>query len=806
MKVSYNWLREFVDIELSPFELADKLTMFGIAVENVKYLGENIDNVVVGKILSINCHPNADKLVICQVTADGKNRLQIVTGATNISEGDIVPVALDGAKLPNGVTIKKAKLRGEVSNGMLCSGEELGIERGMLPDDQQHGIMTLPSDTELGIDIKRYLHFDDYVLDLDLTPNRGDCLSVVGVAREVAALLGKKIKTPEIVLEEDNSADINDFIDVDIQSKDLCYRYACRLIKGVKIGKSPMWMQQRLIAAGIRPINNVVDVTNYVMLELGQPLHAFDYKKLSGSKIIVRNACDDEKIVTLDGVERSLTEDMLLICDAKSPVAVAGVMGGLHSEVSDETVDILIESACFNAINIRRTSKKLNLRSESSIRFEKGVDVTGCAKAADRAAELIQKLAGGSLAKGIVDRYVKKYEEKVLVLRPSRVEHILGVSIEKQDMKGILSSLEFKVEDEDGNLKVTVPSFRHDVTMEIDLIEEIARAYSYDKIPETLIYGITTHGSLNQKQKLISEIKNILVGCGLTEVITYGFIDPNTFDKMNIPSDSKLRDVLKLQNPLSEEQSVMRTVLVPNLLEVAQRNHNRSVHDVAIFEIGRVFYKTDDVLPDERTVLAVVLSGRVEKTWNEPLYEYDFYHLKGIIEVLFEKIGLKDLYFEKHSDPSFHPGRTCSLNLRGKMVGVLGELHPDVLENYKLPYRAVACKIDLSSLFDMKIKTPKYKKLPKFPPVERDLAVVVEKGVASQELINSVRKAGGRILKSAYVFDVYSGEQVPDGYKSIAFKLIFQADDRTLTDKEISKKVDQILNALEKGFKAKLRG
>lgn len=803
MKISHKWLCEHVDIDISPQELADSLTMFGVAVENVEYLGEGIKKVVVGKILKIKQHPNADKLVVCKVTVGGQETIQIVTGATNIKEGDIVPVALDGAKLPDR-TIKKSKLRGEESNGMLCSGEELGIEKGMLPEGQQSGIMILSSDAELGMDIKEYLGLNDYVLDLDLTPNRGDCLSVVGVAREVAAMLGREIKPLNIELKEESGV-IGDFIKVDVQSL-LCHRYACRLIKDVEIKDSPMWIQQRLITAGIRPINNVVDITNYVMLEFGQPLHAFDYDKISGNRIIVRNANEGERVVTLDGVERTLKSGMLLICDAKTPVAVAGVMGGLDSEVSENTKDVLIESACFDNISIRRTSKALGLRSESSIRFEKGVDVTGCIKAVDRAAELIHKIADGKVVKGVVDEYTKKYEERVLVLRPDRVEHILGVAVKKQKISDVLTSLQFKVKSDGDDLTVTVPSFRSDVNREIDLIEEVARVYGYNDIPETMICGKTTHGNYKQSQKMIKEIKNVLLSCGLTEVITYGFIDPKVFDKMNIPSDSHLRDALRLQNPLSEEQSVMRTVLVPNLLEVVQRNHNRSVDDVAIFEIGRVFYKTDDdILPDERMVLAVVMSGKIAKRWNESSYEYDFYHIKGIAELLFDKLGFRDLIFERSSDASFHPGRACALKLRGKTVGFFGELHPDVLENYDLPYRAVACKIDLSMLFDMKTKVPRFKQLPKFPPVERDLAVVVEKSVASQKLTTAIRKAGGKILKSADIFDVYSGDQVPEGFNSIAFKLIFQADDRTLTDKEISKKIDQILGVLNKEFGAELR-
>ncbi|MBM7854783.1 phenylalanyl-tRNA synthetase beta chain [Desulfohalotomaculum tongense] len=805
MRVSYKWLQEYVDVNISPQELADRLTMAGVAVENVHYLGEGITNVVTGQILKIDPHPNADKLVICQVTTGEEDRLQIVTGATNVREGHKIPVAKVGAKLPSGLVIKKAKLRGEVSQGMLCSGQELGIDNGLLPPEQQNGIMILPQDTPLNLDIVEYLGLDDYILELDLTPNRGDCLSMIGVAREVAALLGVEMKMPAAPLEEGEER-VEELAAIDIQAADLCRRYVGRVIKGVQIGPSPSWMQQRLRAAGIRPINNIVDVTNYVMLELGQPLHAFDYDKLAGHRIIVRRAKENESIKTLDQQERPLNENMLAICDAGGPVAVAGVMGGLDSEVTAETVNVLIESAYFDPVSVRRTSKALGLRSESSARFEKGIDIGGCVRAADRAAYLMQQLAGGTVARGVIDSYPEPVVEKTVKLRPARVEHVLGIPVEEQKIVDILTALQFKVQREGENLLVTVPTFRPDVSIEVDLIEEVARVYGYNQVPDTLIYGPATQGKRSENQQLVYDIRNILVGCGLTEVITYGFVSPKVADLMNLPQDSKFRNVLVLQNPLSEEQSVMRTVLVPNLLEVLKRNHNRQIQNGAIFEIGRVFYPREGQnLPEERLVLAMVFSGYTEKSWNSEAEPMDFFFAKGVVEKLFAGIGLVEARFVRHTDPSFHPGRTAAIEVKGKTIGVLGELHPNVLENYGLPHRAVACKIDLLDLIETELQKPRYQPLPKFPAVERDLAVVVKQEVQTRDMIDVINKAAGKILKSVSVFDVYRGAQVQEGYKSQAFSLLFQAPDRTLTDEEVAKQTEKIFRALNKEFAAELR-
>lgn len=806
MQVSYKWLQDYVNINISPQELADRLTMAGVAVENVHHLGEEISNVVTGQILKIDTHPNADKLAVCQVTTDGSDSIQIVTGATNVQQGHKIPVAKEGAKLSGGLVIKKSKLRGVESRGMLCSGQELGLDTKLLPTDQAHGIMILPEDTPLNIDIKEYLGLDDHVLELDLTPNRGDCLSMIGVAREVAALLKVEMRLPESDPVESETL-ASDLAAIEIQAPELCRRYVGRVVKGVRIGPSPQWMQQRLRTAGIRPISNIVDITNYVMLELGQPLHAFDYDKLADHKIVVRSAQPGEPIVSLDGAERVLNESMLAICDPQGPVAVAGVMGGLDSEVVDNTKNILIESAYFNPVNIRRTSKALGLRSESSARFEKGIDIGGCVRAANRAALLMQQLAGGTVAKGVIDNYPNPVVEKTVSLRPARIEHFLGIAIPKEKIEEILTSLQFKVQHQEQEMLVTVPTFRPDVSIEVDLIEEVARMYGYNQIPDTAIIGPTTQGKRNESQQLIYDIKNVLVGCGLTEVVTYGFVSPKVFDLMNLPQNTIFRNALKLQNPLSEEHSIMRTVPVPNLLEVLQRNHNRQINNGAIFEIGRVFYpKEGQDLPDERMALTMVFSGSTTTSWNTKAVPMDYFFAKGVLETLFNRIGVKDAQFVRFNAPSFHPGRIAAIEIDGKMIGVLGELHPNVLENYDLPHRAVACKIDLDDLLEKELQQPEHKTLPRFPAVERDIAVMVKEEATAKDMINSITGAAGKIMKKVMIFDVYTGSQVAQGYKSVAFSLLFQAPDRTLTDEEVSKQMDKISKALKRDFEAELRG
>ncbi|OAT79389.1 phenylalanine--tRNA ligase subunit beta [Desulfotomaculum copahuensis] len=807
MRVSFKWLREYVDIPVPPAELADRMTMAGVAVEGLQDLGAGIENVFTGRILKIETHPNADKLVVCTVTTGEGEIRQIVTGATNVREGQVVPVAVEGARLAGGLVIKKARLRGVESRGMLCSGQELGLDPAAMPADQAHGIMILPPDTPLGQDIRPVIGLDDVILELDLTPNRGDCLSMLGVAREAAALLGRELRPPVPVVTE-IPASIAGRAQVDIAEPDLCRRYVARLFTNIKIGPSPLWMQERLRAAGVRPINNLVDITNYVMIELGQPLHAFDFDTLRDGRIIVRRARENEVLISLDNVERRLTGDMLVIADPGGPVAVAGVMGGLATEVTGKTTSVLLESAYFHPVSVRRTSRALGLRSEASTRFEKGIDPAGCRRAADRAAQLLQQLGAGEICSGVIDNYPVSHTPKTIILRPERAGQVLGVAVSREEAAGILSRLDFGVQDAGGDLLVTVPSHRVDVGLEIDLIEEVARMHGYHRIPATLPSGAATRGARTAEQSLTARVKDVLAQCGLTEVVTYSFTSPVFADRFHLPSGSERRQTLALQNPLSEEQSVMRTMLLPGLVEVLQRNFNRRVTDGAVFEIGRVYFPRDgEPLPEERPALAAAVTGQMPAGWNRPAQVLDFFFLKGVLETLAREIGLDVLHFEPLTgDPSFHPGRTAAVYAGEEKLGVLGELHPDVLESFELPARVTAFELDLASLLTRSGRVPRYQSLPRFPAMDRDLAVVVRKEIPAREVLRIIRKAGGALLSSVRLFDVYQGEQVKEGYRSLAFALKFQAGDRTLTDAEVLAHTAAISAALAKQLGAELRG
>lgn len=806
MYISYNWLKDFVDLDLPPQELAERLTLAGIAVESVTGLGKDISGVVTGRIETINPHPNADKLVITSVNT-GEEKLQIITAATNVKEGDVIPVALEGAKLAGGFVIKRAKLRGVESRGMMCSGQELGIDAKTMPADQAHGIMILPPGTPLGRDAKEILGLNDFILELDLTPNRGDCLSVIGVAREVAALLGRPFRLVEPSFPE-TGGNICGQVRVDINEPDLCRRYVARLIKNVRIGRSPLWMQSRLRAAGMRPISNIVDVTNYVMLEMGQPLHAFDYDRLVDHHIIVRRAKEDEEMVSLDDVLRKLNKDMLVITDPSGPVAVAGVMGGLSTEVTEHTTSILLESAYFNPVSIRRTSKALGLRSEASLRFEKGIDLGGCLRAINRAAQLIYDMGAGEVVTGVVDNYISPANEKTVMFRPKRATYVLGMDIPKEKASDILSRLQFKVQDAGEDLLVTVPTYRVDVSIEEDLIEEVARIHGYHQVPATLPFGSSSHGAKTREQSFKTLIADALAGAGFYEVVTYSFTNPRVFDLMNLPADSPLRNTVKIQNPLSEEHSVLRTMMLPGLLEVLSRNFNRRVQDGAIFELDTVFLPGGDGHPpEERSALTAVAMGKAPGNWKMQSQEFDFYFLKGVLESILGELGTEVVnFYPENNNPSFHPGRTATLDVGGRKIGVIGELHPDVLEKYELPERVVAFEIDFDKLYTVSGQPKVYKPLPKFPGVERDLAIVLKRENRTGDILEAIRKTGGELLISVSLFDIYQGEQVPQGYQSMAFALKFQATDRTLTDAEVSEVTDAIATELSSRFGAQLRG
>jgi phenylalanyl-tRNA synthetase beta chain len=806
MRVSLKWLSEYVNITVPAVDLAERMTLAGLAVEGVEKPGEGIERVYTGKILGIEPHPNADKLSICRVAAGEGSILRIVTGATNVREGHVVPVAVEGARLAGGLVIKKARFRGVDSQGMLCSGQELGLDTNVMPPEQAHGIMLLDPGLLPGLDVKEVIGLDDTIFILELTPNRGDCLSMVGVAREVAALLGQELRMPDSRVTE-SEPDIGGQVSVDISAPDLCGRYVARLFRNIRVGPSPLWMQERLRAAGIRPISNIVDITNYVMMELGQPLHAFDYDTVKDGHIIVRRALDGETLVSLDGSERRLNSEMLVIADPGGPVAVAGVMGGLDTEVTDRTRNVLLESAHFNPTSIRRTSRILGLRSESSSRFEKGVDITGCLRAADRAARLLLDLGAGEVARGARDNYPGQSAPRTVILRPERVEHVLGVNVPRQEGVDILTRLEFRVKDSGRDLLVTVPGYRVDVSVEEDLIEEIARMYGYNKIPYTLPYGPSTKGSRTARQALDFSVRDCLAALGMNEVVTYSFTGPSTLDRLPVPKDSPQADMIRLQNPLSEEQSAMRTILLPGLLEVLQRNASRRITDLAVFEVGKVFLSSKSgPLPLENTVLAAAAMGNAPGGWNRPGLPYDFYYIKGALETLFDRISVTGYSLEREAENGlFHPGRAARIAVDNAVAGVIGELHPDLLENYDLPKRAVAMEIDLEVVSRHSGRPRTYRRLPRFPWIERDLALVVPQDIPARDIIRVIRKHGGKFLQEIRLFDIYRGEQVKEGCQSMAFSLKFQAGDKTLTDQEINIPIAAVAQALAEQFGAELR-
>jgi len=644
----------------------------------------------------------------------------------------------------------------------------------------------------------------DIVLDLDLTPNRGDCLGLINLAREVAALTGSEIRIPKINLRESDK-NISDYIAVEIAAPDLCRRYAARIIRNCTVKPSPAWLQEVLLSAGIRPINNIVDVTNYVMLETNQPLHAFDYDLLGkGKRVLVRKAAAGERIVTLDGIERKLDEEMLLITDGSRGIALAGIMGGENTEINENTSCVLLESANFLATNIRQTSRKLGLRSDSSVRFEKGVDVNGVIYAINRAAQLIQQLAGGEIFKGVCDVYPEIQVPVQVILRPDRVNYLLGTDLSPEEIKNYLRNLKFDVKEKGEQFIVDIPSYRPDITIEADLIEEVARLYGYDKIPASLPCIDITPAGLNSYQKLRDEVKSIMAQ-NLFEVINYSFINPKFFDMLLLPQNSDLRRTVKLSNPLSEEQSVMRTTLLPGLLENISRNLARRNLDLAFYEMGAVFYPVDEGLPSEKLHIGAAITGNTKVNWLKKTVEMDFFYLKGILEYLLAKLGMRDCEFVQVSRPSFHPGRTAAVIYKGEEIGVIGEMHPLVLQNFDIKQRTCMFELDLGKIFKLCGRKTMMEEIAKFPAVERDIAVLLAEDVDASDAVRVIRETEGELLREVVVFDVYKGEQVAEGYKSIAFKLTLQSSEKTLTEDEINRIIQDVLDNLKKELQAELR-
>ncbi len=782
MNLSMRWLSDFVDIDAKPHDFCEAITMSGSKVEGYTVEGSEISNVIVGKILSIEKHPDADKLVVCQVDVGSGEPIQIVTGATNLKVGDVVPVAMDNSTLPGGKKIRKGKLRGVVSNGMLCSLGELGLTVHDFPNAIEDGIMVIDEDVKLGQDIREALGLNDTCVEFEITSNRPDCFSIIGLAREAAATynLPLKLHTPVV---KGTDGDVNDLLQVEVKNPELCMRYIARMVKNVKIEPSPRWMRERLRACGVRPINNIVDITNYVMLEYGQPMHAFDYKYVNGHKITVRTAKNGEKITTLDDVERNLDESMLVIADEKGPVAVAGVMGGEFSSIMDDTDTIVFESACFNGPSVRLTSKKLGLRTESSGRYEKGLDPNNTKPAVDRACELIEMLGVGEVIGGYVDVDNSDKAQRRIKLDVDWTNRFLGIDIPREQMVDYLERVGCVMDGDD----IIVPSFRPDLEHKADISEEIARFYGYDKIPVTAIRG-TAQGHLTEQQKFERTVSNTLLSQGLYEIMTYSFISPKYYDKIRLPEDSPLRKCVTIQNPLGEDTSVMRTTTLPSMLEILAKNYNNRNESAALFELSPEYIPTENPLPDENVQVTLGMYGE----------QYDFYSLKGVVEALLDVLGIADYDVSAVSDnPTFHPGRCACISKDGRDIGTIGEIHPLVLQNYGINTKVYAAKLDASALFDLRCVSKEYKPLPKYPATARDIAVLCDDALPVLDMKKAIQKAAGPILERVSLFDVYKGQQVPDGKKSVAWSLSFRAPDRTLTDEETDGAMKKVLKALD---------
>ena len=803
MLVSYNWLKEYVNFEAAPEELAHRLTMAGLEVSSLSCIGEEFEHIRVARIEEISPHPNADKLSLCRVF-DGKKVLSIVCGAHNMKAGDMVALAPIGTTLPNGVKIKASKIRGVFSEGMLCSEEELKLE------EKSSGIMILSSDLEIGKDLSSALMLKDHVLEVDLTPNRADCFSMIGIAREVAALYETRVTLPSVnVFEEEDG--VEKFISVAIEAPELCPRYTARYVSNVTIKPSPLWMRRRLESAGIRSINNVVDVTNYILLEWGQPMHAFDYTFLDQGKIIVKKAAPGEKFFTLDNKERILDEDVLMICDSSKSVALGGVMGGLNTEVTEKTVTLLLESAYFNPQNISKTSRKLGIKTESSLRFEKGVDPESVVPALNRAAKLIAALANGKVARGVIDVYLHPLPTPPRArVNPQRVNHILGTKIPSVTMANYLERLGIKVESHDQEkLVVTIPSHRKDLKEEIDLVEELARIHGYENIPETLpgmnIPDEKGKASFYQE----TDIRSLLSHNGFFEVITYSFISPEMISALHIPDDHPFWRFISISNPLSKDQSVMRTTILPGLLSTVVTNHNHKNMDLKIFELGKVFFREEkNLLPEEKLMLSGLVCGlRVEESWNTPQEETDFYDLKGLLENIFHVLSLKNVEFQiDKSIPYLHPGLSSRIVIGGDLIGVIGEVHPHVLDYLEISKKIFVFEVDFGKIIHYCGKKEKWAKpLPKFPSVSRDSALIVDKGIGCQTIVEAIVSANIKYLQGIKVFDLYQGDPIPYGKKSLAFRMMFQAPDRSLTDEEVNMLFEKILSHLKNKMEIELR-
>ena len=810
MQVSIKWLNDYIKFNESAEELADKYTMAGVPVENVIRADAGLDKVVTGRIEEIKPHPESDHLQICQLNVGEKENIQIITGAQNVAEGQIVPVAMVGAQLPNGMHIKKGKLRGLPSNGMLCSAGELHMDLTKLTAEQKDGIYILPATTKVGIPAKEVLGLDDVVLEFELTANRGDCFSVLGLVREAAVLTGNAPKYPDIKVIEDDDSKASDMVKIDIEADDLCDRFAARVIKNVKIGPSPEWMQQRLEGAGIRAINNVVDVTNFVMVELGQPMHAYDYDQLAGHHLTARVAKKGEKLHTLDDSSRIAKGTELVIADDEKPASLAGIMGGLYSEVTENTQTIVLEAASFNGPSVRRTSRACGLHSEASGRFERGVNVENIPCALDRACQLLQEMGACTVTKGIVDVYKAPKKQVTIDFTTDEINNRLGTKLSGSKMVSILASLGFEVKEKAADTyTATVPSWRNDCTYMEDLSEEVSRIYGFDNIASTTPWGRVMQGKQSPRQNFIDKVKSILVGLGMTEELSFSFTNTAMLDKMCVPADSELRKAIPIMNPLTDDYPLVRTSLLTSIMENAVRNFSRKNTDIRLFDVAPVFYPKSlpvTELPNEVVKLAGLITGRrYEAGWNQSNEMVDFYDMKGIVEELLNKLDISKYTVEAGEHFALHPGKTACFKKGREVIATVGELHPAVAENFGIKQKVYLFEMDIATLMKYTASNFHFESLPKYPAIARDLAIVVAKDIAAADIKQVISKNGGKYFVGSTLFDVYTGEHVAADQKSLAFNLRFQSKDKTLTDEEADNAFNNILQAVEKAFDAKLR-
>ena len=798
MNTSLSWIKAYVpDLYVTAQEYTDAMTLSGTKVEGYEKLDADLDKIVIGQIEKIEKHPDADKLIICQVNV-GTETVQIVTGAPNVKEGDKVPVVLDGGRVAGGhepgqrvaggIKIKKGKLRGVESCGMMCSIEELGSDRNMYPEAPEYGIYIFGDDAVVGESAIKALGLDDVVFEYEITSNRVDCFSVVGIAREAAATFGKEFHPP-VVTPTGNDEDVNDYIKVRVENTDLCPRYCARVVKNIKIGPSPKWMQRRLASVGIRPINNLVDITNYVMEEYGQPMHAYDLDTIAGHQIVVRNAEKGEKFVTLDGQEREMDDSVLMICDGEKAVGIAGIMGGENSMITDHVQTMLFEAACFDGTNIRKSSKKVGLRTDASGKFEKGLDPNNAQAAIDRACQLVEEMGAGEVVGGMVDVYGKKKEPVRVPFDADAINALLGTDIPEADMLGYFEKIGLEY-DADAK-EVIAPTFRHDLFRLADLAEEVARFYGYDNIPTTLPSGEATTGKLSFKNRVEDVAKDIAEFCGFSQGMTYSFESPKVFDKLLLDEDDVLRQAIPIMNPLGEDYSIMRTISLNGMLTSLATNYNRRNKNVRLYEMGNIYLPKSlplTELPDERMQFTLGMYG-----------EGDFFSMKGIVEEFFEKVGLhkKETYDPNAGKNFLHPGRQANIIYEGRVVGYLGEVHPQVADNYGIGERAYVAVIDMPEIVELATFDRKYEGIAKYPAVSRDISMVVPKEILVGQIEEVIEKKGGAYLESYKLFDLYEGAQIKPGFKSVAYSITFRAKDRTLEEADVSAAMKKILKALE---------